>query len=205
MSVEIDVTGPGGETVRIGLSISITSITAPAVSVPTFESAVPDPAFRAVLSAQNIDDLATLAAATELFVGPNPDIQTMEGVQYATGLMTLEVYNCPLLTMIPSLAAMTSLAATSGQYVYFGLLPALATAPRFIGEGGGMANLQLNSGEFSQAQVEAFIDSLWPDRALLGANACWIDLSDNPGSAAAAISRVTQIADLTAAGCTVQI
>ena len=65
--------------------------------------------------------------------------------------------------------------------------------------------IHLDDNAFSVSGLEALIDSMHERRVQLGANGCSIRLVGNPGSAGAAISRQSQIADLIAAGCTVSI
>ena len=74
-----------------------------------------------------------------------------------------------------------------------------------IPETTALNQIHIDNNAFSVSGLEALIDSMHERRVQLGANSCDIRLQGNPGSAGAATSRESQIADLVSAGCTVSI
>ena len=168
----------------------------PGFSATGFGLVVPDPRFRSALQSRGITTLAQLQAATSLtgITG----IQSLEGIQNATTLTTLDVTNSFGLlgvARIPANVAQITLTANG-----------LTSVPNFSGNT-NIAGLRVSKNTLSQAAIEAIIDQFWAIRVAFGGAGRLgvLHLQDNPGSAAAATSRATRIADLRTAGATVTI
>ena len=185
-----------------------------------FNTAVPDSLLRAnlklIYGAESISDLNNLTGIVNL---SGKRLEDVTGIEYMNSITDLYIggNNIVLLDNIATLTALTDLRAENCEITILRGIDLLTNLTRLLAynnklvETGSVAQLvnlalvNLSSNQLSQEAMESLIDDFHGNSADLGANSCVMWLESNPGSAAAEASKATEIADLNAAGCTVNI
>lgn len=112
-----------------------------------------------------------------------------------TSLLILNADSNQLLAL--AVAALTNLTQLTARNNQLAVLDVAALT--------NLTLLRISDNQFAQTELETIVDDVWANRIALGANSCDIQLQDNPGSAATSTTKVSEIADLITAGCSVTI
>lgn len=174
-----------------------------------------------VLTSKGLEDVTGIEYAlgiTSVFFDIN-DITVAPDFSAMTQLVVLSMPNSQVTSIgsLTNLSNIEQLLLSGGLFTDIGSLENMTDATIVklqdndlteTGDVSALVNLTifwLSGNQIAQTELEAIVDDLHGNRVALGALSCSIILSGNPGSAATAVSRSVEIAELISAGCTVTI